>query len=514
MAGVRLEWAQFGDFDSFSIYRSTTPMDIAALPSPLATSLTTMFYLDGSAVLGATYYYRIAAHRGADTVISDEYNILVSDDVIVSIINAHTGYYFNPNSLDTLWQDSAGTVAAVVDMPVGRIDNLCKTAGSPPYAYAASDSLRPTLRSDALGYYLEFSGSNSLMIDTININNNEIVMFGGAYQNGSQPESILLEISANTNANNGSGYLTLSTSGESSSLNSLTHGSASSDANQIASITTAQSNYFISTQRITPALGIIVANAAEGTPSTAYKGTGLFGNYPHYIGARGGTTLSYVGKIRSIGMVFGGLTSDEITDMQTELAKRIDDGDIDPGGPFQQTVIFSKFSASSEFTITNSGRDFEFSGTYSGWLTNGIDVARNVSTKNYYIEFKINMMNVVYGDAFSIGVAPNNGAYGNSGDDGRIAYHAHGQKRRSGVYSSYSESYGAGDTIGVLISKNGSNTDITFFKNGASLGVAFTESGFTNYFPTFSIYNESTAKQVKLSIESGILATLPDALPW
>ena len=46
MAGIRLEWAQFGDFDSFDVLRSGSPMDINALPSPLVTGLPTMFYVD------------------------------------------------------------------------------------------------------------------------------------------------------------------------------------------------------------------------------------------------------------------------------------------------------------------------------------------------------------------------------------------------------------------------------------------------------------------------------------
>lgn len=77
MAGIRLEFAQFGDFDSFDILRSSSPMDIAALPSPLVTGLTTMYYVDTSVVVGSSYYYRAVVWRDAISQVSDEFMIEV-----------------------------------------------------------------------------------------------------------------------------------------------------------------------------------------------------------------------------------------------------------------------------------------------------------------------------------------------------------------------------------------------------------------------------------------------------
>lgn len=72
MAGIRLEWAQFGDFDSFDVLRSEAPIDINSLPSPIATNLPTMYYVDTSVVEGATYYYRVVAWRDAASKVSGE----------------------------------------------------------------------------------------------------------------------------------------------------------------------------------------------------------------------------------------------------------------------------------------------------------------------------------------------------------------------------------------------------------------------------------------------------------
>ncbi len=78
MAGVRLEFAQFGDFDSFSVYRSESPINVMALPTPIITGLKTMYASDSTVVEGAGYYYRVAAIRGEDIVISDEVYIVAA----------------------------------------------------------------------------------------------------------------------------------------------------------------------------------------------------------------------------------------------------------------------------------------------------------------------------------------------------------------------------------------------------------------------------------------------------
>ena len=78
MAGIRLEWAQFGDFDSFDVIRSDAPMDINSLPSPIVTNLPTMYHVDTTVVEGATYYYRVVAWRDAVSKVSGEIEVKAS----------------------------------------------------------------------------------------------------------------------------------------------------------------------------------------------------------------------------------------------------------------------------------------------------------------------------------------------------------------------------------------------------------------------------------------------------
>jgi hypothetical protein len=82
MAGVRLEFAQFGHFDSFEVIRSLTSMVGLAdheLPTPIATVLKTMYYVDTSVIENSTYYYKVRVNRGTESYLSNEISIFASN---------------------------------------------------------------------------------------------------------------------------------------------------------------------------------------------------------------------------------------------------------------------------------------------------------------------------------------------------------------------------------------------------------------------------------------------------
>ena len=90
MTGIVLEFAQFGDFDSFDVIRSETSMVSAPdhrLPEPIVTSLTTMFYADIAVVEGATYYYKVRVWRGSEFSVSDEIAVEAIPGITISFMN-------------------------------------------------------------------------------------------------------------------------------------------------------------------------------------------------------------------------------------------------------------------------------------------------------------------------------------------------------------------------------------------------------------------------------------------
>lgn len=79
MAGIRLEWAQFGKFDSFDVIRSSTSMvgvSDGDLPAPIATNLQRMYYVDTLVTEGATYFYKIRVWRDGQALVSEEFEAL------------------------------------------------------------------------------------------------------------------------------------------------------------------------------------------------------------------------------------------------------------------------------------------------------------------------------------------------------------------------------------------------------------------------------------------------------
>ena len=122
MAGMRLEFAQFGSFDSFSIYRSDYPMDISNLPAPIATGLKQMYFIDGTALEEKRYYYRVAVIRGSETLISEE--MLSPDNDVAPIEYIPTDYIlrydFNNNVEDKSVNALNGVLAGNVTYGAGR----------------------------------------------------------------------------------------------------------------------------------------------------------------------------------------------------------------------------------------------------------------------------------------------------------------------------------------------------------------------------------------------------------
>lgn len=65
------------------------------------------------------------------------------------------GAWYDPSDLSTMFQDSAGTIPAVVNQPVGRINDK---SGNARHAVQATTAAKPVLRLVGGKYYLEFDG--------------------------------------------------------------------------------------------------------------------------------------------------------------------------------------------------------------------------------------------------------------------------------------------------------------------------------------------------------------------
>jgi len=80
--GIKLQWKDrnFSE-EQHRIYKSSTPMTLGMLPSPIATlSSNITEYIDYDVIEGNTYYYRISAVRGNDEAVSDEL-MMVAEEI-------------------------------------------------------------------------------------------------------------------------------------------------------------------------------------------------------------------------------------------------------------------------------------------------------------------------------------------------------------------------------------------------------------------------------------------------
>ena len=113
--GIRLEFAQFGHFDSFEVFRSLTPMDALSLPEPHATGLKTMRFMDNinlKNVLDRDLYYRVRVIRGTESMLSDE-------------LQAYISSFEAPKNLSVVFLDNALVSTWELDSPVSKHNYYC-----------------------------------------------------------------------------------------------------------------------------------------------------------------------------------------------------------------------------------------------------------------------------------------------------------------------------------------------------------------------------------------------------
>jgi hypothetical protein len=106
-----------------------------------------------------------ATDSGVPVTLAASGTPLIIEDLPLGLFSAgQVGAWYDVQDLSTLFQDSAGTTAAEVDGPVGRM--LDKSGNGNHMLQNTADS-RPTLRQDGSRYYLEFDGTDDFLASTL-----------------------------------------------------------------------------------------------------------------------------------------------------------------------------------------------------------------------------------------------------------------------------------------------------------------------------------------------------------
>lgn len=161
---------------------------------------------------------------------------------------------------------------------------------------------------DTAGFptYLRFDGvDDSLSTGSINFTSTDkVTVFAGVRKLSDAALGAVVELSADTNSNTGSFYvLTGPNLTSADRYSSISRGSAPAVASQVAVVgigAAPDTAVLSSTHDIPGDLSVLRRNGAAGTSGTSDQGTGNFGNYPLFIGRRGGTSLPFNGRLYSL----------------------------------------------------------------------------------------------------------------------------------------------------------------------------------------------------------------------
>lgn len=236
--------------------------------------------------------------------------------------NGEQGFFYDPNDLSTMFQDAAGTVpVTAVGQPVGLIRDK---SGRNNHAYQTVSASRPILRKNAVtgANYLEFDGSDDFLVtNSIDFTvTDKVSLLAGVRKFNDVVTTPVFELGATPNTSRYFGILAPALSGVTSySFASNRGGSLIQTAGgRFAPAPDDSVISAISLNKLTLRRnGVLADNAATNT------GTGNYGNYPLYIGRRGGTTLPFNGHIYSL-IGIGRLTTDsETLAIEKEIAKRV-----------------------------------------------------------------------------------------------------------------------------------------------------------------------------------------------
>lgn len=305
----------------------------ADLPAPIATNLKTGYYVDNFVSNGATYFYKIRTWKAGVSILGGEIRVVANEvippfsDAITDVIGDALGYYFNPNYLDSMWQDAAMTIPAVVGSPVRVVRNLCPKGTNPLYAVAPSDSARPILRKDSSDrHYLEFNGAQGFRIPSVVLGTRKLTTFYKVQTSMTSNWCMIMEISPNFNSYSNSIYRTFDYSSAYGNtgmkLGSVYRFDVGGVAQQIAwAMANTNTNYTVVTQDNGDTnMGYIRTNKVDGNPTNYPRGNGNFGTYDHYIGYRGEGVGYLTGRIYEFGCFNRLCSPSEITTIENFIS--------------------------------------------------------------------------------------------------------------------------------------------------------------------------------------------------
>lgn len=248
---------------------------------------------------------------------SDILNNLLSSPLLL-FQAGEQGAWYDPYDMTTLFQDSAGTIPVTASgQVVGRILDKSGRGNHATQPLAAS---KPIFRDVGGLRYLEFDGADDF-ISVAGIDftaTDAITIWCGARKQSDAAIGTIFELSADINLNNGV-FALLAPRNVAADIAFRTKGTLIQDAtgtpfaSPISFVAAGEGD--ISSDRC-----ILRINGAQVASSVGDQGAGNYGNYPLYIGRRGGVSLPFNGNVH--GMVLRGSATADLAAVERLMVFR------------------------------------------------------------------------------------------------------------------------------------------------------------------------------------------------
>ena len=233
--------------------------------------------------------------------------------------NSEVGFAYDPNDLSTLYRDAEGTIpVTAAGQPVGLMKDK---SGRNNHAFQTVSAQRPLLQKDSVtGYYylLPDAVDDFFITDSIDFTATDAMsLFSCSINTSSLPYQNILELGISPLTGtfllrcpqvSKPFYLsggTAKVQRESTAISSVLSGTVLSCVSKISTDTLR-----------------LRFNGFEDSLNTD-QGTGNYGDYPLYIGARGGTSQQFKGRIYGLIGVCRLTTISEVAAIEKEFAKRV-----------------------------------------------------------------------------------------------------------------------------------------------------------------------------------------------
>lgn len=232
-------------------------------------------------------------------------------------LSSEQGAWYDPSDLSTMWSDTAGTVPAVIDGPVARIDDK---SGRGNFLIQATAAAQPILRSAGGLFWLEFDGvDDGLHRPAADMSaSDKVTAWAGIRKLTDANPTAMLEFTNTPASNNGGfGFLVpLTSAAATASFRSRGTVAVTATGAVAPSPVTL---ILTGIGDISAPMNTIRANGVVINSLASSQGTGNYANSSLNLGRRAGGIIPFPGRVYGVIIRGGNSTAQQITDTEAWL---------------------------------------------------------------------------------------------------------------------------------------------------------------------------------------------------